>query len=134
MEHSLHGGPLAKQLLACIRLVVATQEEVQKVVDGTVNPLEGPLSKACEMQALETLLVVLKDLLAPVQEGLANVEEMMVARQGPAGNGSSVERNENGFDSSWQTSLGFCKAYLEGQQRVLRLSMEQCQKLIAAEL
>lgn len=125
MEHSLRDGPFAVQLLACLRIVVATPEEINAVLAGKVDPVKGPLSPACEAQALDTLAVVIQGLIGPVEEGLAKFEERK-----KVGNGvDKVEEeslNENGFDTEWKASLEFCRVYMEGQRDILERALKEC--------
>ena len=127
MEHALRNGPLAAQLLACLRVIVATPEEMAAVAGGEVDPMKGPLSEACEAQALETLRVALQGLLEPVVEGLEKFENGVVENDSVAT--VVEERNENGFDAGWKTSLGFCRVYMEGQRDILETSLRECEKL-----
>ena len=129
MEHSLRDGPLAGKLLACVRLVVATEEEIEIVLQGHVDPLVEMLSPACEAQALDTLTVVLQGLIEPVGESLGRLEEK---RKMENGKGTVQEEslfNENGFDADWRTSLEFCRIYMEGQMDILKRALKECLKL-----
>lgn len=129
MEHSLRDGPFAPKLLGCLRLVVATEEEVAAVLEGKKNPLIAlALGDACEVQALDTLAVALQGLLEPVEQGLINLE----SKDGSRDEGEKKEifsKNENGFDLDWKASLGFCKVYMEDQRVIIQRAIEECRKL-----
>jgi len=133
MEHSLRDGPLAKQLLACLRLIVATDDEMSLVSAEKLNPLEGPITVPGEIQALETLRIALHNLLEPVAMALQRIDNVMLRpledRFGGGSLDSLAKRNENGVDTDWHASLGFCRIYVEGQKRVLERSVLECEKL-----
>lgn len=44
LEHSLQDGPLSKQLLACLRVIVSTADELAGVTRRRQDPLAGPLN------------------------------------------------------------------------------------------
>jgi SET domain len=145
MEHSLRDGPFAPKLLACLRLVVATENEVKEVLKGKKNPLLAfSLGDACERQALNTLEVALQGLLEPVEKGLDKFNERsneqkkdilgavnggIGALDGGEGSEKSSEKNENGFDTDWKASLEFCRVYMEGQKVIIQRAIEECEKL-----
>jgi hypothetical protein len=56
------------QLLACLRVIVATPEELQQVVEKKVDPLAGAISEDNEEQALTTLQAALLSMLEPLQQ------------------------------------------------------------------
>ena len=125
MEHSLRDGPLPRQLLACVRLIVATEEEIAAVTAGTRDPRLGPITLQCEEHAIDTLLEVLQVLVEPVESGIARLKE---GSDDGAAAAASSERNENGLDADWVVSLGFCRMYLDGQRRVLVRAIRECEE------
>lgn len=56
------------QLLACLRVIVATGAELERVRQRTLDPLTGSITADNEEQALRTLEVALLELLAPLQQ------------------------------------------------------------------
>ena len=133
MEHSLRNGPLAAQLMGCLRLVVAEESELEVALDGTKNPLLEPLSDACEVQALQTLHVALQGLLNPVEEALKRWQEN--EQEGGGGRDEigddAGKRNENGFDLEWKTSLEFCRVYVEGQKKIIKQNILDCRRRVS---
>lgn len=111
-EHSLRNGPLAPSLLALLRVLVATEDELRDMLASKVNPIAGRVNEANENQALETLRVALEGLLEGVNASLAlcSLEK---------GQDERIEHNENGLDGSFQNSKRFCEMYLEGQRSIL---------------
>lgn len=55
------------QLLACLRVIVATEGELQQVRQHQADPLAGPLNSENEEQALRTLCAALQGMLEPLQ-------------------------------------------------------------------
>jgi hypothetical protein len=68
LEHSLQDGPLSRQLLGCLRVVVATAEELESMRKGTLDPMAGPIAAENEEQALHTLQAALLGLLEPLEQ------------------------------------------------------------------
>jgi hypothetical protein len=138
LDHNLRHGELAKPLLACLRLIVATQDELSWVESGSKNPLEHPLSQENEVQALETLTQALKTLLETVEEALVRVDRVEQEQVNPHGGAHCQSRdaevaivkaealNENGLDAGWKASMTFCRVYLEGQYVILQHAVDEC--------
>ncbi|KAL4434286.1 hypothetical protein ABPG75_000727 [Micractinium tetrahymenae] len=81
VEHSLQDGPLSMQLLACLRVIVATAPELQLIKKKKVRPLAGPINAENEEQAVGTLRAALEGMLRPL-EALPLLAQQ--ARQGHA--------------------------------------------------
>jgi hypothetical protein len=141
MEHSLRDGPFAPKLLACLRLVVATEDEVKEVLEGKKNPLVAlSLGEPVERQALDTLAVALQGLLEPVESALEKMKEEkkisteIQKKDGADGvdsdthgqGGENLGKNENGFDLDWKASLEFCRIYMEGQKCIIQRAIKEC--------
>lgn len=47
---TLRCRPVPAQLLACLRVIVATEEELERVLEGRVDPLQGQLTPENEEQ------------------------------------------------------------------------------------
>lgn len=113
-DHNLRNGPLSLRLLACVRLVVATDEELEAVCRGSLNPLIDPLPPSGEAQALDTLMRAFESLLNTMMEV------------------------QSRFDSLWSLSLGeasspfewyaikACKLYVEGQLQIVQRAVAEC--------
>lgn len=110
LEHNLRDGPLALPLLACMRLIVATKSELKSVVEGTLDPLAGPLNCEGEMQALDTLLDALLDLRAAASGALRAVSRIEV-------------------DEGMSETPVFCRVYVEGQLTIIERAVSECHKL-----
>ncbi|KAL4860156.1 Histone-lysine N-methyltransferase setd3 [Chlorella vulgaris] len=88
LEHSLQDGPLSRQLLGCLRVVVATAEELESMRKGTLDPVAGPIAAENEEQALHTLQTALLGLLEPLEQlpllvaGDGDVAEALAAVNG----------------------------------------------------
>jgi hypothetical protein len=147
MEHSLQNGPgFARELLACLRIVVAREDEVNHVLEGRKNPFIAlSLGEGCERQVLDTLEVALQGLLEPVEKGLARFTKGFSApKKGSDGGANAVNsdnsdenwdtsagclKNENGLDTDWKASLEFCRVYMEGQKMIVQRAIEECRTL-----
>jgi hypothetical protein len=68
LEHSLQDGPLSRQLLACLRVIVATAAELRRLERGKAAPVAGPVAPENEDQALRTLEAALLELLQPLEQ------------------------------------------------------------------
>ena len=150
---------LPLQLLACLRVIVATSEELQQVVQKGVDPLAGAISADNEEQALATLQAALQSMLEPLQQlplqqlplqqlpllgpapgsGAEQLPPLSLEQQSPSGAGGALPCseeqqqqgcNENGFDADWQMSRHFCRLYLEGQLHILQRSLQECHSLM----
>lgn len=66
LEHSLQDGPLSRQLLACLRVIVATPAELRRLEHKKTDPVAGPVGADNEDQALRTLEAALLELLQPL--------------------------------------------------------------------
>ena len=143
------------QLLACLRVIVATADELQAVRQRTVDPLAGPLNPENEEQALQTLRAALDGMLGPLlrlplladgqQAEREGEPQQQAEREGEPQQQAEQEGeqpdeprqqaggcNENGFDADWRMSRHFCGVYLEGQAAILRRSLRECAELLAA--
>lgn len=150
------------QLLACLRVIVATAEELRLVQRKKADPLAGPLNPENEEQALRTLHAALHGLLEPLLPGEENgaaaggsiggsggaaaADEQAGRQLGelhlqPGGEGpqpqaaqqeGGEQANENGFDADWRMSRRFCQLYVEGQRHILRRSLRECAALLQA--
>ncbi len=58
--------PTQPQLLACLRVIVSTADELAAVRQRSCDPLFGPINKENEAQALQTLQAALEGMLAPL--------------------------------------------------------------------
>jgi len=146
MDHSLRDGPFAPKLLACLRIVVATEAEVKEILEGRKNPLLAlAIGEGCERQAIDTLALALQGLLEPVERSLAKFNKDSTTQEEGSDGGinavngsdkigenwdkSAGSKNENGFDADWKTSLEFCRVYMEGQKAIIQRAIEECRKL-----
>jgi hypothetical protein len=141
-------------------VIVATSEELHRVVKKTMDPLGGPISADNEEQALATLQAALLSMLEPLQQlpllgpapgaaaaaGGREEQLLQLSLEQPAPSGAAEalalseqeeqhqrqqqECNENGFDAGWQMSRHFCRVYLEGQLHILRRSLQECRGLM----
>jgi len=129
-DHSLRDGPLARSLLAYLRVVVATDDELIAMLGNNngiggvvvVDPRGGMVNEENEEQAMKTLHQALSGLLEEVEQ---SCERLKLSGGGEEG-GEKVEVNENGLDDGWEGSRKQCLVYVEGQRKILRRSLEEC--------
>lgn len=123
-DHNLRDGPLAKSLLAYLRVVVATDDELIAMLgsgsdDKVVDPRGGMVNQENEEQAMKTLHQAVSGLLEKVEQSCEKLK-----KSGSVG-GSEVEVNENGLDDGWEGSRKQCLVYVEGQRKILQRSLEE---------
>lgn len=136
LDHNLRNGPLSRYLLACLRLIVATEKEMQDLIfSKRKDILSEKVSDACEVQAIESLRDIIHALQKDVEQSLAKFQLSLESYDlGNRENDThkSIVLNENGLDEDWHTTIGFCCTYLEGQRQILVRSLHECDKILNA--
>lgn len=122
-DHSLRNGPLSLKLLACVRLVVATDEELAAVCQGSMNPLVDRLPPSGEAQALDTLMRAFQSLLDILME----VESRFTFFNFTLDRESKKEEvEEEEEDPNVAYAVGACKLYVDGQLQIVRRAVAEC--------
>jgi len=109
LEHNLRSGPLATKLIACMRIIASTDDELQAVENSSTNPLRGPISEENEIHAKSILKNALVSLLQTINASIANFDEKSKL-----------------IPSGWQLSASFCDVYLKNQRSILQTSLQHC--------
>jgi hypothetical protein len=113
LDHNLRNGPLSLRLLACVRLVVATDDELKAVCRGSLNPLIDPLPPSGEAQALDTLMRAFESLLDTLMEVQSRFD--------------SPNFSLGGASSPCEVyAVKACKLYVEGQLQIVQRAVAEC--------
>lgn len=138
-DHNLRDGALSPSLLACLRLIVSTDEELKgSIATKKVDILAEKVSPACELQALRCLDNAVQQLLGSVDAALGNMKRYDEGDHDATRSSSrksrdeispdGVKLNENGLDENWHASVQFCRTYLIGQRKILERSANECEE------
>ncbi|KDD75922.1 hypothetical protein H632_c436p1 [Helicosporidium sp. ATCC 50920] len=132
LEHSLGPGSVSAHLLACLRLSVADDEElellerdcVQREARGLLplptatleswRPLETSCIRALNADNERAALATLRELLAGL-ETVLEASPLLAADEVASKNGDE-----------WATSRRFCRNYFDGQRKIVARALEHC--------
>jgi hypothetical protein len=109
LDHNLREGSLSVKLKACLRVLVATDDELKAMAEGR-DPLSGPISHENEAQATETLRSALRDVHGYIKDAIKRCS---------ACKGGELERQDD-----WVLARRFCMQYLEQQERILAAALK----------
>ena len=124
------------QLLACLRVIVATEEELQLVLGGAADPLAGRLNAENEEQTSQTLRAALEGMLLELRQNPLLLEGdggLDGAAAEAAEADAAAEHDCNGCDADWRMSRRFCLVYLQGQRHILQRGLRECELLAERE-
>ena len=129
---------LLLQLLACLRVIVATEEELQLVLGGTADPLTGRLNAENEEQTLQTLQSALEGMMEELRQNPLLLEgddglDGAAAEAANEADEAAAEHDCNGCDADWRMSRRFCLVYLQGQRHILQRGLRECELLAERE-
>jgi len=107
LDHNLRrrgqtDSPMSRKLLGTMRVLVATEEELQAMLSGKRDPMRV-VGAENEARAAQTLRAALTGVLSAVEGAVARCREQ--AGRVPEG---------------WALGARMCECYLEGQLKILR--------------
>ncbi len=106
LDHNLRHGPLSSKLKACLRVIVATPDELEGIQRGDMDPLIGPIGQENEKHAMETASTALQGILEPLRNAMSRFDDAL----------SEVPLQ-------WRMSAAFCRIYLENQIKIIESNM-----------
>lgn len=142
LDHSLQRGPFAVTLLATLRVIVATKEELYMMETDDVDVVKKAVSIDNEGQALQ----VLKAALMNVSEQIPTESALQAQYEGYSVDGDDSEaqvgveggEKERGKEDKkkivvggeWEDSLECCFEYVAGQRGILQYALHECDILL----
>lgn len=107
LDHNLRNGTIPKKLKACMRVIVANSDELEDVIRGREDPLQGEINPSNEEQAKQTMYNALKG----VHDSLKHALQ---------------QYNDQAVPGSWELSASFCKIYLANQFSIMEKCLDAC--------
>lgn len=106
------------QLLACLRVIVTTADELAAVRQQACDPLAGPINKENEQQALQTLQEALEGMLDPLLRLPLLAGGEAAAAQGGDGGGTEREASQAAAAAAAAARQGAAASLAVEQQQV----------------
>lgn len=107
LDHNLRYGPIPRKLKACLRILVADSCELEDIIQGKSNPLQGEINENNEEQASKTLYEALEGVHKALYLALQRYDDQKVPE-------------------NWKLCASFCKMYLQNQCSIMEKSLEAC--------